>query len=137
MEKKYRTLRFIASVLKVLGVIVGILAVLSAVVFCVTSTFGGAAFERTLGDYSQRTTGLGIFTGLVGGIIFALVPIIVGGIQALVLFAAGEAIYVQIDIEQNTRLTEQAILRMMGAYEPPARPVAVPPAAALPPQSEA
>lgn len=129
MEHKYRALRFIASVLKVLGIIVGILAVIAAITFCATSVFGGAAFERALGSYGQNTPGLGLFTGLLGGIIFSIVPIIVGGIQALVLFAVGEAIYVQIDIEQNTRLTEQAILRMMGAYEPPARPAAAPPAA--------
>lgn len=131
MERKYRTLRFIASLLKVIGIIVGVLALLSSLAICATSVLGGAALERGMWDYSQRTFGLGIFTGLIGGILAALIPIIFGGIQALVLFGVGEAIYVQIDIEENTRLTGQAITRMLATSEGPARQPAAPPAVAM------
>lgn len=103
MERKYGALRVIATGMKVLGFIVGILTVLAICGFLGAGITIGAGLEKLSSDLGQNQGGWGAIIGLVGGLLTSLLPIIVGGSLALILFAGGEAIYVQIDIEENTR----------------------------------
>ena len=103
MSKKYTVLRFIATTMKVLGIIVAVLTILTALGACATSLFGGAALEQLGSEFGQGMSGIGIFTGFIGAVILAVIPIITGGTLALSLYAFGEVLYVQIDIEENTR----------------------------------
>ena len=103
MEKKYSALRTVASIMKGLGILVGIITGILVVIICLASFAGGAAldsFSRELGGSSGL---LGSFSGALMGVVGSLIPIILGGSLALTLFAIGEAVNVQIDIEENTR----------------------------------
>jgi hypothetical protein len=103
MERKYGALRVIATGMKVLGFIVGILTVLAICGFIGAGVTIGAGLEKLNRDLGQNQGGLVAITSIAGGLLASLLPIIIGGSLALILFAGGEAIYVQIDIEENTR----------------------------------
>jgi len=102
MEKRYRALRAIAAVFKVLGWVILILGILGA---CVTS--GGIVMSGgLLGPLGagQRGGGeLGLVWGLLAAIVTFIVMLLTVGLYALILIAASEGIYVFLDIEENTR----------------------------------
>jgi hypothetical protein len=106
MEKRFGVLRFIGTLYKILGGIVGVVTLLGAVGFCIAAVAGGAAFDQ-LGGQNQPFGGM--MSGLVGGIIAAVVFFLYGGAAAISLFAAGEGVYLLISLEENTRLTSQLL----------------------------
>ena len=102
MEKKYKALRTIGTIYKVLGIIAGVLTILSIIGFCATSIFGGAMFDM------MNTSGYGvpgIFGGALGGVILSLGALIYGGGASVTLYALGEGVYLLIELEENTRAT--------------------------------
>lgn len=105
MEKRYRALRTIGTIYKVLGAIAGILTILVVLGICATSVLGGAA----LNQFGQDLTGLGMFEGILGGLIFSLILVLNGGLISLTLYSLGEGIYLFLAIEENTRYTAQLI----------------------------
>ena len=111
MEKKFKALRTIGSIYKILGIIASIITILIIIGICATSFLGGAAldsFSRELGDYGYSGFS-SVFSGLVGGLLLSIFAIINGGIIALSLFGIGEGIYVFISIEENTRATAELL----------------------------
>jgi len=106
MEKRYRAIRFIGSLYKIIGMIVGVITVLGALGSCIFSALSGSildnALSQTLGNSSG---GIGLFSGLLGGVIVGIFLLIYGGIAATILYASGEAIFLLIDMEENTRTT--------------------------------
>jgi len=124
IEKRYKALRAIGTIYKVLGVIVGVITVLLAVGFCLMFIAGGAALDAMGNQFDLPTTGLGTVGGLFYGLILALIIIIYGGGLALTLFALGESIFLAVAVEENTRTTAillQDQMRRM-ATPPPAAP---------------
>jgi hypothetical protein len=120
MEKRYRALRTIGTIYKVLAAIVAVITLLSILGLCATSILGGvgqAAFSRG--------SGAGVFGGLFGGVlgalIFSVVGIIYGGAVSLTLYAVGEGIDLLLALEENTRITAMLLQRQAGspAPEPP------------------
>lgn len=105
MEKRYRALRTIGTIYKVLGTIAGILTLLGVLAGCATSVLGGAALDQ----FGQDLTGIGMFGGVVGGVIFSLILALNGGLIALTLYSLGEGIYLFLAIEENTRYTAQVL----------------------------
>ena len=103
MKKKFMVLRFIAFMMKSLVFIVAALTILSVLGVISTGVLGGAAFDRLSRDFGQDFTGLGVFTGLIWGLVATIFPIVFGGSLAMFLFAGGEALELQMDIEENTR----------------------------------
>lgn len=103
MEKKYTALRFIANMMKVLGIILAVLTAITAIGICGTGVLGGTALDSLGRQLDQSTGGVGLLTGTVIGLIATIVPIILGGGLALFLYAGGEAVHLQISIEENTR----------------------------------
>ena len=95
--KKYNALRTIASIMKVLGIIYGVLTILAALASCIG--FGA------LGSSYMYDDGVGI----VMGIVYGLIVLIFGGLTALMMYAGGELIYLLIDVEQNTRDTSDLL----------------------------
>ena len=74
MEKKFKALRFVATVYKVIGIIAGVLTVISAIGFCLTSILSGSLFDSALNSISQYSGGgssgpAGTFGGILAGII--------------------------------------------------------------------
>lgn len=86
MEKRFRSLRFIATLFKILAIIIGIAAIIAAAV-------GMVSFAM-----NHRGLGLSRF-GLFSGINF-LIGGLIGG---LFFYGFGELIYLLLAIEENTR----------------------------------
>jgi len=113
MTKKFGALRFIGTIYKILGIALGVIAVLAAVIVIIASVAGGA----TVGDWSQQLgpgDGLGLLGGLgglLGGIVLAIGILITLGMAAVTQYAIGEAIYLFITIEENTRATVALLQR--------------------------
>jgi len=103
MEKRYSALRTVASVMKGLGILVGIITGILVIIICLASVAGGAAFDSLSREFGQSSGVLGSLSGALMGVVGSLIPIILGGSLALMLYAIGEAVNVQIDIEENTR----------------------------------
>lgn len=111
MEKRYRALRTIGTIYKVLGVIAGIITILVVVGVCATSVLGGAA----LNQFGQDWGGIGMFEGVLGGVIFSLIAALNGGLISLTFYSLGEGIYLFLAIEENTRYTAQLLSYQVNA----------------------
>ena len=113
MEKRYTALRIIATLYKIIGVILGILAILGATLTLVV---------RPAIDFGFGPFGLNLGFALVA----AIVEIIAGLLTALGIYAIGDLISFLINIEENTRFTALIIRDRM--QPPPAgQPAAQPP----------
>ena len=114
--KKYSALRTIATILKILGIIYGVLTILAAIGSCLI--FG--MVEGVMSDILDMGYGYGYgdYMGgasIVTGIIIGLVILITGGLTTLLLYGGGESIYLLIDLEQNTRDTANVLRIASGA----------------------
>lgn len=103
MEKKFKALRIIGTLYKVLGAIVGVLTILTALGLCATSTFGGAAVDNLSREFGAYPGFLSFFGGVLGGLVLGLLSILYGGGIAVTLFAFGEGVYLLLALEENTR----------------------------------
>jgi hypothetical protein len=104
MEKRYRALRIIGTVYKVLGVIAGVLTIIAVVGFCLATVLGGAALGN-LGESSRNLGAAGALGGALSGVVVGIIGIIYGGGLALSLYGLGEGVYLAISVEENTRAT--------------------------------
>jgi uncharacterized protein (DUF697 family) len=103
MQKRYGVLRFISGFYKVVGIIMAVFTLLSALGICATSVLGTSGLVQTLQN-SGLPVGLGA-TSVVAGILAALATIIGGALAALGTYAFGELISLMISMEENTRAT--------------------------------
>jgi len=120
MEKKYTVLRVIATLYKIMGVLIA----LGTVLLVILAIVGVAAGNPALQQY-----------GFDGGPFFAFIGVIMvflgGGLSALGIYAVGEAIYLLIGLEENTRFT--AVLLRDRFYPQPAAGQPMMPAAPVNP----
>jgi hypothetical protein len=119
MEKRYRALRIISTLYKILGIIVLVIAIIGAVGACLGGVLGGASLQNYLG---QDVPSLGGVGSVVAGIIGGIIGLIFGGLSGLSLYAVGEGISLLIAMEENTRATAMHL----AAQSRPAAPVAPP-----------
>lgn len=110
MEKKYNALRIIGTIYKVLGAIAAVITIIAAIGICATSVLGGAAMNSLSRNFGSSGGGLGIFSGIFGGLLLGVGAIIYGGAIAITLYAAGEGVYLLLALEENTR-TAAALLQ--------------------------
>jgi hypothetical protein len=106
VQKRYRALRFVSGFYKVIGIILGVITLVSALGICVTSLLGGSILGRAAQDLNN--SGMPFVVGTssaIVGIITALITIITGALGALGTYAIGELITLLIDMEENTRVT--------------------------------
>jgi hypothetical protein len=96
MKKRFGVLRTIANVLKVLGVVVGALALLGALITFVLSFAGGQIWSMFGYDANS---------GFYVGIMMALAEIVFGALYALLLYGYGELILLLLSLEENTHKT--------------------------------
>jgi zinc-ribbon domain len=103
VQKKYKALRLIAVLLKILAVIAGAGLIIGGLVMAVA---GAASSTRTAATPTFGEPGpAALFGGLVGG----LVLIVYGVFVFVFLYAYAEWMYVFMDIEENTRLTNEML----------------------------
>jgi len=102
MDRRYRALRTIATIFKILGWIVLILGILSACGTAGAIAVGGASFDLFGVGGRQAGGGMSVVE-LVMAVVAFIVTLITIGLYALILIAMSEGIYVVLDIEENTR----------------------------------
>jgi hypothetical protein len=105
MEKRFAALRIVGTVYKVLVAVIAVITVVSIIGLCGTSIIGGTALDAFVNEYGNTSGGTGIISGAIGGIIISVAALIYGGITSITLFAFGEAVYLLIAMEENTRQT--------------------------------
>jgi len=103
MEKRFGALRVIGTILKVLAWIVLASGILGAIGMIITGgLFSGGS---RLGSLSSQFGGAAVLAGLLGGVAGAIGLLFVAVVEFLVLYATGDAIYLALAIEENTRET--------------------------------
>jgi hypothetical protein len=113
VEPRYRALRIIGTIYKVLGGVAGVITILVVVSICASSVLGGAAIG-SLGRELGGRPGVGsLFTGAIGGLLVSLFAIVYGGAIAVTLYGFGEGIYLLLAVEENTRATAQLLRGQM------------------------
>jgi hypothetical protein len=126
MDKHFPILRIIGTIYKVVGIIIAVVTLLSAIGFCGMSVLGGTAMESTLrnlpGGVQGPGQGFGLLGGVVGGVVVSLVMILFGGIYAVTIYALGEAVSLLIALEENTRRTALLLHSQHEHHEAPAAP---------------
>jgi hypothetical protein len=94
MEKKFKALRTISMIFKIIAWFIAVMTIIGFIVMIV----GGAA----LSQYSHRYGGPGLL-GPLGGIAMAFYILILGAMWFISLLAGAEIILVILAIEENTR----------------------------------
>ena len=117
MEKKFKILRFIGTVYKVLGIITAVLTILGAAGICLTSVLGGAMIDQVQREFGEIGP-VGLMSGAAGGAIIGGFLLVWGTIIALLLLAAGEGIYLLLALEENTRTTADCMQQFSSAQYP-------------------
>lgn len=98
---RYRALRIVATVYRVLGWIVIVVGVLSSCGFAALAIATPTLFGGAMGyGYAPRA---GIAGGVVGAIIMLVMGLIMTALYGITLLAIAEGIQVFLDIEENTR----------------------------------
>ncbi len=101
MEKKFKMLRVVGTIYKVLAWIVLVIGVLSALGVLGAGIWGQARLARPPGMPPRAL--LPGWVGVAGGIMGALGIALMALFYFLFLYAFGEAIYLALAIEENTR----------------------------------
>jgi hypothetical protein len=101
VKKKYKILRLIAVLMKILAIVVGALLIIVGLVMIVA----GATASKSTPAVPDIGPGA-FFGGLVGG----LIMLVYGVFIAIFLYAYAEWMYVFMDIEENTRVTNEMLL---------------------------
>jgi len=100
VHKKYKVLRFIAVLIKIFAFLAGAIMVIAGLAMIVA----GAA-SSTRGTTSFDSGPAAFFGGVVGG----LIMLVYGVFIFIFLYAYSEWMYVFMDIEENTRITNEML----------------------------
>ena len=107
MGKRYRALRLVGTLYKILGVILLILTLISATGICLTGILGGTALQNMGSQFRSFSSNLGTVESAIISIVVGLISLVGGALGGLTLYATGEGIYLLISIEENTRCAAQ------------------------------
>jgi len=102
MVRKFRVLRFVATLWKVFAWFVLIAGILTAFGVLGTSILGGGSMSRLMPQQGQIPWAPWAF-GALGGVIGFVATLVVSLFQFIVLYAVAELIYLLLAIEENTR----------------------------------
>jgi hypothetical protein len=102
MEKKYRILRIVAFIWKIVAWVILVVSVLGGCGSLIALLMAGNQFSR-----QTSALGLGTLGGAVGGIVIAAIAILVGLFYFISLYAVAEMIDVALALEENTRATAE------------------------------
>lgn len=111
LEKRFGALRTIGSIFKVLGIISVIAGAVMAIIAIVFLSVRGVAGPMS---------GLRMMTG--SGVWAGLTALFWGALGGLVLYGAGEVIYLLIAVEENTRAATLMLRQQMDAPAKPGLP---------------
>lgn len=120
MDKRFRALRVVAVIWKVLAWIILIVGVLSALFVVVIGAIQGRFGQPSA--VLAAVPGVSSVTGLLTGVVAGVALLLGALVQFVLTYAAGEVIDLGLALEQNTRETAY-YLRGEGAMPPPPMPV--------------
>ena len=120
VKKRYRTLRFIATFLKVMAWLTLILSILGGIGFIAAGLMGSFGMLLPLNNVPTNIEPgiLNIIAGSGAG----LTMLLLGFFYFIIFFAASEQIYLQIDTEHNTRAMAELLERYLQRQEKLATP---------------
>ena len=96
MKKRFQVLRVIATIFRVLGIVIAAVALVAALITLVMSMAG---------DQVWRLFGLDANIGFFGSLIAAFLEILLGALYALIMYGYGELISLLLALEENTHDT--------------------------------
>ena len=99
--KKYKVLRLIAVLMKVLAVVVGAILIIGGLVSIVA---GAASSTKSTPAFPDAGP-----TAFLGGFVVGLIMLVYGVFVFIFLYAYAEWMYVFMDIEENTRITNEML----------------------------
>ena len=124
MQQRYRVLRVVATILKVLAVVVLLFGVLGA---CGALAFGAVPGLAGAGSNSRDAFGIGV-GGIVGGAVVGVGLLFGSLLYFLILYAFGDMMSLLIALEENTRVTAERLMgRTMGETALTSIPPPMPP----------
>jgi hypothetical protein len=128
MQKKFRVLRVIGTVWKVLAWIELVLGILIAIGVLLAGIIGMGAMQRYGYEYPYQRMPWQL-AGPIGGIVGFFVSLVLVLIYFLMLYGIGELTFLFIAIEENTRISAQWIGRMQqsASYSSPSASYSSPP----------
>jgi hypothetical protein len=101
VKRKYKVLRLIAVLMKILSVVIGAILIIAGLVMIVAGATAGSQTTPTFPDTGP--------TALLGGVVGGLIAIVYGVFVFVFLYAYAEWMYVFMDIEENTRMTNEML----------------------------
>lgn len=105
VPQRFGILRLIGTLLKVVAWVV----LVGSILLALTAGLAGPIARQFLGDAGLQPQLLAM--GSAGGLIAGVFLMVMGVIFFLALYAAGENIFLQLAIEENTRMTAALLLR--------------------------
>ncbi len=120
MDKKFRVLRFIGTVYKILGIIAAVLTVVGSLAICLTSVLGGTMMNQFQRQFGGGYGSYGLMNGPVAGVIAGIIILLYGAIMTFMLYGLGEGIYLLLALEENTRTTATYLQQYSADAAPPA-----------------
>jgi hypothetical protein len=105
VKRKYKVLRLIAVLMKILAVVIGALLIIGGLVMVVAGAAAGSQSTTTT-TFPTQPGPAAFFGGLVGG----LIMLVYGVFVFVFLYAYAEWMYVFMDIEENTRMTNEMLI---------------------------
>jgi heme/copper-type cytochrome/quinol oxidase subunit 1 len=134
MEKKFTVLRIIATLWKIVAWIALVLGVAASVGVLLIGVLGGPRAPHYFG-LPEASWAYSVAGGIAGFVAMLIATII----YFLLMYAAGELIYLLLAIEENTRQSSQQLQWMAqeppepeAVYAPPLTPYSPPPPAPTP-----
>ena len=104
MEKKFKILRIVAFIWKIVAWVILVISALGGCGSLVMTLMAGNQLSR-----QTNALGLGMLGGTVGGITIAVVATLVGLFYFISLYAVAEMIDVALALEENTRATAEQL----------------------------
>jgi hypothetical protein len=125
-EKRFRALRVLATLVKVLAVLVLLAGLVSGSLMIGMATVGAGALGDALGGMAGDVPA-GI-PAAAGGIVVILVSVV----YFVLLFGAAEALYLLLAVEESSRRTADLMGQMWETFGPPRRAGGIQPLAPEP-----
>ena len=104
-QKKYKVLRMIAVLMKIFAVLLGAILIVVGLVMIVAGATAGSQSSQSSPVFADPGA-----SALLGGFVGGLIAIIYGVFVFVFLYAYAEWMYVFMDIEENTRMTNEMLL---------------------------
>jgi tetratricopeptide (TPR) repeat protein len=116
VDHRFKALRIVGTIYKVVGIFLGVITVLIALLSFGLSINSGSLLDGIASNISSSINGSG---GLLGNLLIGMISgglvLIIGGIPSLTSYAFGEGIYLFLALEENTRGTFTMLLQQTKA----------------------